>query len=198
MNAPHGRLRVIEPDEADLIRPDLAMAETAAPSRDVEDAVFETVHEPRSAGVDHRAGAELSGGRPSGPVMRHAAPIGLEVRCGKRTGVFSRIEYRSAPEQYSGLFGSVHVYTAAVSAMALIAFWMAGGHALLVRPNAKPLSHPAAVAATPAIETAAVPETRQMPAAAAIEANGEIFRPAPHPARIERAGSILMIRPQGR
>lgn len=96
---------------------------------------------------------------------------------------------------------SLKVALAVCAIAAATAFWMAGGHALVrwsgneqpaskVRPPIASITGRAALAPDPVI-TASIPVKTAKPAVAGYAA------PMPRPARIERAGSILMIRPAG-
>jgi hypothetical protein len=85
--------------------------------------------------------------------------------------------------------------------MAMAVFWMAGGHALVGQPGGgEPLAragatptlmrNPVVLSPDPVV-TSSTSAKQPKPAAQGYSA------PLPRPARIERAGSILMIRPAG-
>ncbi|MDF1608051.1 hypothetical protein PZ897_07685 [Hoeflea sp. YIM 152468] len=99
---------------------------------------------------------------------------------------------------------SLPALTLAVFAVTAAAVWMAGGAASVSPPRASPQVSPASLsaAATVAVtdRAALVPDPMVTASIAArpTEAVQEGFTTAaPRPARIERAGSILMIRPAG-
>ncbi|PWV98088.1 hypothetical protein DFR52_10566 [Hoeflea marina] len=78
--------------------------------------------------------------------------------------------------------------------MALAAFWMAGGHALFI-PQATPAGAAVPVPASPtAMPTASVVDQPAAKPAVAVAEPVQVIRATPRPPRIERAGSILMIR----
>lgn len=181
--------------------PDRSQKLDAAPRRDVEDACFEPISAPRDVFSNRPRVGTASGVFKSritlpeaeGPIPRDFAS-GPAVRS-ERLGVFagSRTAYASA-----GLM-SPRVALAVCAIAAVAAFWMAGGHALVRSSgNEQPvpkINAPVAsitgraVLSPDPVVTASIPVSTAKPAAAGFTA------PMPRPARIERAGSILMIRP---
>jgi hypothetical protein len=91
-----------------------------------------------------------------------------------------------------------------VGAIVLVVFWMAGGHALVLTPTSDLQAltvapPPTSVAIAEPVDVL-VPDpvvTSSVPAEAGPAESGSIIHAKPRPARIERAGSILMIRPEG-
>lgn len=175
----------------------------AAPRRDVEDACFEPVCAPRDVFSNRPRGSAAGGVFKSritqpeadGPIPRDFAsgPTGRS----ERLGVFAGGGTAFAS---SGLM-SPRVALAVCAIAAATAFWMAGGHALVrssgteqpvskISPPVASITGRAALSPDPVV-TASIPVTTAKPAAAGFTA------PMPRPARIERAGSILMIRPAG-
>jgi len=193
----------IEPGAGDLLMPDRSRKLDAAPRRDVEDACFEPVSAPRdvfSTGLRGGAAAGVFKSRIAqpegdGPIPRDFAS-GPTARS-ERLGVFTGSRNAFA----SGRLMSPRVALAVCAIAAAAAFWMAGGHALVrssghEQPVSK-ISAPvasvigrAALSPDPVV-TASIPIKTAEPAAAGFTA------PMPRPVRIERAGSILMIRPAG-
>ena len=94
------------------------------------------------------------------------------------------------------------VFAVMVSALGgVLAFWAAGGHALLqtdsVSQKPSRVSAPLAQMASP---VEALPDpvvTSSVPVNKPNASDAGFTAPLPRPARIERAGSILMIRPAG-
>jgi len=132
-----------------------------------------------------------------GPVPRDFA--GRSSGAGERLGVFAGNPGTSKTSWLMSPLMTLAVMVCAVMAMAV--FWMAGGHALVGQPGAG--EPPARAGAGPSlmrepvvllpdpVVTSSTPANQSKPAAQGYSA------PLPRPARIERAGSILMIRPAG-
>ncbi|MBU2486684.1 MAG: hypothetical protein KKG78_16500 [Alphaproteobacteria bacterium] len=183
--------------------PDRSRKLDAAPRRDVEDACFEPVSAPRDVfSKSPRGGAaggvfksRIAQPEADGPIPRDFVS-GPTARS-ERLGVFAGRRTAFAPD---GLM-SPRVALAVCVIAAAAAFWMAGGHALLRSSgNEQPVSKISApiasisgraVLSPDPVVTASIPVETAKPAAAGFTA------PMPRPARIERAGSILMIRPAG-
>lgn len=211
MGASHRAAHALEPGNCDLLVPARVGRRRQMAVRDVVDADFETVLAPRDvpAARPYRArshGAFRSGltDLPAeGPFPRDFAP---QVTVGKadRLGVFSAAT-SARPKHQSGAHAAGGTFMVLVCVAAATVFWMAGGYSL-TGPGATEASRSAATAAAfvpvrhaisvvpvepDPLTTASVPDPQ-----AAAEAV-EVIRPSPRPARIERAGSILMIRPGG-
>lgn len=177
-----------------------------ARKRDVEDACFETVSMPRDVFASRPAA------RPGGGVFksRMAMPMaddgpvppdfaGRSSGAGERLGVFSG---KPGSEPQNRLMSPLMTLAVVVCAiMAMAAFWMATGPARIGEPRAgnptvkagvaPDLARNAAVQRPDPVATSSIPAKRPEPVAQGYSA------PVPRPARIERAGSILMIRPAG-
>lgn len=193
----------IEPGAGDLLMPDRNRRLDGAPRRDVEDACFEPVSAPRDVFSNKPRGGAAGGVFKSritqpeadGPIPRDFAS-GPTARS-ERLGVFAASRTAVA----SGGLMSPRVALAVCAIAAAAAFWMVGGHALVrssgteqpvskISPPVASITGRAALSPDPVV-TASIPVETARPAAAGFTA------PMPRPARIERAGSILMIRPAG-
>ena len=211
-----GRMsHAIEPKAGDFLMPDRKRKAHALRPRDVEDACFETVDGNRTVSSKRSSDTDpssvfksrLTQSSALGPFPRDFAPVdsiaGQTADRSERLGVFSGGRSSSTTGQ------SRHPVTAPAFVLTLCAataaiFWMAGGHALVQQPVAstQEVTAPAAVVSVPSINdratllpdpvvTSAIPDKKIEPAGAGYTA------PKARPARIERAGSILMIRPSG-
>lgn len=196
----------LRPEAGDLLMPERRTGLNPVRRRDAEDACFETVSAPRDVFAS-RPAARIDGGvfksrmtmptAEDGPIPRDFA--GRSSGAGERLGVFSGNPGTSEASRLMSPLMTLAVVVCAVMAMAV--FWMAGGHALVGQPGAGEPS--ARAGAGPAVMrdrvvlspdpvvTSSTPSTQRKPAAQGYSA------PLPRPARIERAGSILMIRPAG-
>ena len=193
--------KVIEPHAGDLLLPDRGRRFYPARSRDAEDASFETVSAARDVFSERRPGATHAASvfktrivQPDGdgPVPRDFA--GSATSSGGRLDVFAAAAWAPGRSIRKLVFP---VTLCAVTAVSV--FWMAGGHALVAGSQVLPS------AATPAATSLATrasllpPQPSVQPEVnAAIDQSGDgngFAAPTPRPARIERAGSILMIRP---
>jgi hypothetical protein len=203
----------IEPKAGDLLMPERRLKAHRPRMRDVEDARFETLGGNRVKPVHIGSGpnsrpvfkSRLAAFPADGPYPRdfapaeHTGPSGSAV--GERLGVFGG----GAVERHSAHHApAATAFALGVCAIAAAAFWMAGGHALVVTPptelQASVPGVPALAEASASIETGLDPDpviTSSIPSAQATSGASSIVHPKPRPARIERAGSILMIRPDG-
>lgn len=206
----------IEPKASDLLMPERRSRPRQSRVRDIEDASFETVVRGRMKHAASRAGSkprpvfksrltEFPDADPfSGPFPRdfaasEPAPV-LRAEPGERLGVFAGGKPPISATQPSArmAFGLM------VGAVALAVFWMAGGHAMILSPSQD--LQATAVSGSPASAPVAMPDvladpdpviTSSVPAQTGPSESGSIIHAKPRPARIERAGSILMIRPEG-
>lgn len=208
-----GRMNhAIEPTAGDLLLPD--RKRSLLRNGEVEDACFETVDGGRNEYSKRRASAETGGvfksslthsaGR--GPFPRDfaaddSAAGQSEGRSG-RLGVFGRGQSASAAGR-AGQSWATRAFVLALCTVTAAIFWMAGGHALVEQPVAgmQGSTAPAPAVAARSINdrAALLPDpvtTSAIPASKTGSAAG-YTAPMPRPARIERAGSILMIRPSG-
>jgi len=214
-----GRMNhAIEPSAGDLLMPDRKRILHSSRKRDIEDACFETVDGGRNGYSKRRTGSDTAGVFKSrltqspaqGPFPRDFAAVDSDAghssdRSG-RLGVFSRGQYFSA----TGGTRQSTATTAFVLALCTVSaaiFWMTGGHALVQQPvitmqSATAPARPAPVVGARSIydKAALLPDpvtTSAIPADKSGSARAGYTAPIPRPARIERAGSILMIRPSG-
>lgn len=203
----------IEPGTGDLLMPDrVRKPRTAARTRDIEDACFESVIAPRdvfsmrSRGVD--AGgvfkSRLTYPQADGPIPSdfahndHASRQSMAQR--GRLGVFAgRQTIFAAGGLRSSMAASALVL--AVCAVAAVSFWIVRSDALVVQPAVRLQATSISSPVVPIIDQATLSPDPVMTSSIPVKktrASEEGFRsPAPRPARIERAGSILMIRPGG-
>jgi len=205
MGVSNRAVHAIEPRAGDLLTPDRNRKLHDARIRDVEDACFESVSAPRDVfSTRPRTGADngvfksrITHPQAGGPIPRDF--VGKTTAQGERLGVFAG---RQSAGSTGGLRSPVSVFALGVSAVVAIAvFWMAGGHALVMKSengeqalqgNAPLVSITDRAILTPdPVVTSSIPVKK-----AQATANG-FSAPLPRPARIERAGSILMIRPAG-
>jgi len=194
----------IDPGAGDLMIPRRTRKQHPNRVRDVEDACFEAVSMPRDV-FSTRSRAGTAGSifktriiqpQADGPVPRDF--VAKAMAQGERLDVFAAGNGASAAR---GMISAKMAFAVVVSALAaVLAFWAAGGHALAPSVGERPSSpvraplaqvtNPAAVLPDPVV-TSSIPVENAKPSA-----NG-FTAPLPRPARIERAGSILMIRPAG-
>lgn len=206
--------RTIEPGNGDLLVPEQGRRLRASRTRDVEDACFETVGRSRDGfSVKSSTGengsvfkSRLTGSPEHGPFPPDFAHFDDVPRQAtdrnRRLGVFGgKATVFAAGESRLSVVVPAIVLT--VCGFAATVFWMAGSHAPEPQPQARvqvsssvpaaaalQVSVPAPLAADPVV-TSSIPVTETGRAKAGFTA------PTPRPARIERAGSILMIRPAG-
>lgn len=206
----------IDPKGSDLLMPERRLRPRQPRMRDIEDANVETV----AGGRKQHAGARM-GSKPrpvfksrltefpdadpfAGPFPRDFATSGpapaTRAEPGERLGVFAGGKPVMSASQPSARTAFVMM----VGAVTLAVFWMAGGHALVLTPSpdlqASTGTPPATSAAVAEPVDLAVPDpvvTSSVPTKAGSADSGSIIHAKPRPARIERAGSILMIRPEG-
>lgn len=202
---------VVEPRAGDLLMPERNRRVRAARIRDVEDACFETLgvsgdrFGKRAAAVEAKRvfQSRLVLAPTDGPFPRDFAATDdappMVMGPGDRLGVF-RAGAAGAPGQSR----SGPIFAMLVSVAAAAAFWMAGGSALVLNPVPEPAVTakiaPPAAAAEAGDQAAVAPDpvlTSSIPVQPSSPAKIKVLQPAPRPARIERAGSILMIRPGG-
>ncbi|SOE16647.1 hypothetical protein SAMN05877838_1526 [Hoeflea halophila] len=205
MGVSHRAAHAIEPGTADLLMPERTRQPRIKRVRDVEDASFEAISAPRDLFLT-RSNTARSGNvfksrlvqpEADGPVPRDFAVRTMSQ--GERLDVFS---HAKATVRVGRTISQGMLLAFLISAMAAgIAFWLAGGHALIaeagnlkqghrISTTAQVVGTPAAVLPDPVVTSAVPLET---PPASA----GGYTAALPRPARIERAGSILMIRPAG-
>jgi len=205
MGVSHRAAHAIEPATADLLMPERTRQPRAKRARDVEDASFEAVSVPRDVFSTRANAAETSNVFKSrivqpeadGPVPRDFAAKTMAQ--GERLDVFGHA--KSPLRSRRSKSGRLLLAFAVSAVAAVIAFWLAGGHALVEETGSQQpsprISAPVAAMETPdagpadPVVTSTVP--RETPPASA----SSYTAPLPRPARIERAGSILMIRPAG-
>lgn len=230
----------IEPKNSDLLIPDHRAGRGPARSRDIEDASFEILGSARDTAFTAHAQphtrphsrqvfkSRLTQSEPGGPFPRDfaspdPAPIIMRPEPGERLGVFGSGPSR-ASSAAAGLPSAGAAFALTVCAIAAAAFWMAGGHSLVIAPSGQlqasgqtpgsiaPVHGQAetgqsvtSVAAAPSddalmtpdpIVTASTPADTPLAASSSSASSGSFVDLKPRPARIERAGSILMIRPQ--
>ncbi|MCY0092484.1 hypothetical protein [Hoeflea ulvae] len=201
----------IEPKASDFLMPDRKRRAPRPRVRDVEDACFEAVDNGRTpagpAAAAARSGvfkSRVTESLEPGPFPRDFAqvdPVDAQAADrGERLGVFRAGQSGSESGRSPGMAASGLTLCAVAAAMV----WMAGGTAPVEQPAAvvQSASAPGLALQAPSITgraallpdpvvTSAIGETDAAPAKAGYTA------PTPRPARIERAGSILMIRPSG-
>jgi hypothetical protein len=196
----------LRPEAGDLLMPERRPGLNPVRRRDAEDACFETVSAPRDVFAS-RPAARVDGGvfksrmtipvAEDGPVPRDFA--GRSSGAGERLGVFAGNPGAGKATRLMSPLMTLAVVVCAIMAMAV--FWMAGGHALVGQPGGgEPLAragatptlmrNPVVLSPDPVV-TSSTSAKQPKPAAQGYSA------PLPRPARIERAGSILMIRPAG-
>ncbi len=195
----------IEPATGDLLMPQKNRKLNVARMRDVEDACFEAVSAPRDVfSTRPRPGAasgvfksRIAHPEADGPIPRDFADKTMAQS--ERLGVFSGSRHAFAA---SGLMSPMAVAAlSACAAAALAFFWMAGGHTLVSssgsqHPNARASTSAASITARTVLSPDPV-VTSSIPVKKAPGSGASFTAPMPRPARIERAGSILMIRPAG-
>ncbi|WP_394691707.1 hypothetical protein [Hoeflea sp.] len=207
----------IDPKASDLLMPERWMRSRQPRMRDIEDASFETVARGRMQRAGTRKGpqprpvfqsrlTDFPNADPFvGPFPRDFAtsqPTSVpRVEPGERLGVFAGGKSAMSSSQPS----AATAFAMMVGAIVLAVFWMAGGHALVLTASSDLQALTAAPPPTSVadVETAdvLVPDpvvTSSVLAEAGPTDSGSIIHAKPRPARIERAGSILMIRPEGR
>lgn len=206
----------IDPKGSDLLMPERRLRPRKPRARDIEDASFETVAGGRKPHSGSRMGSKP---RPvfksrlkefpdadtfAGPFPRDFATSGSarapRAEPGERLGVFAG----GSPAVSAGQPSARTAFAMMVGAVALAVFWMAGGHALVLAPSkdlqASNVTPPPASFAVSEPVDSIVPDpvvTSSVPGEAGKSDSGSIIHAKPRPARIERAGSILMIRPEG-
>ncbi|WP_139112562.1 hypothetical protein [Hoeflea olei] len=203
----------IEPANADLLIPDRPGSGAADRKRDIEDARFEPVAPAgtggRSFSADGAGGFKAGFARrtraapPDADLSLHAPDAGPGTIRGERLGGFAAMppaRSASGPKALRGL---------ALAALGLCAFAAAAVWATAGPDGRAPVEASRAIAgasgppqvsteqassmpqvSSDPLTTASLPHVDRKPSAPGFSA------PLPRPARIERAGSILMIRPQ--
>ncbi len=196
----------IDPANSDLLMPERNRSRRlqASHTRDVEDACFEAVSTPRDV-FSRRFGSSSTSSvfktritHPDldGPVPRDfAAKTPMQ---GERLDVFAGHNSPSA----AGRSNSAGMMAAlAVSGVAaVLAFWAAGGGAVMDQSASTQQEALVSEPATPVSTVAISPDpvvTSSIPTETIQHSEAGFTAPLPRPARIERAGSILMIRPAG-
>lgn len=197
-------IHAIDPATGDLMMPERNRKQHPSRTRDVEDACFEAVSAPRDVfSTRSRAGnsgsffkTRITQPQADGPVPRDF--VAKTMAQGERLDVFAA---RNSASAARGMMSAKMAFAVLVSALAaILAFWAAGGHALSpsgdeqqssrVRAPLAQITSPATVLPDPVV-TSSIPMETPKHSATGFTA------PLPRPARIERAGSILMIRPAG-
>ncbi|MBC7283736.1 hypothetical protein [Hoeflea sp.] len=215
MGASSREAHAIEPASGDLLMPDRIRRPRALRPRDVEDACFETIGAPGGSLSDRPSADETSGVFKSRLTRSpEHGPFPSDFACSDRIsrqdagrngrlGVFGG---EGTPLSSRGSRPSL-----AASALVLVmcgiaaaAFWISGDLAPASPSEARaqaPISAtPAASAASNSVQAPPTPDPEVPSSVAdgkAASAKSSYTTPAPRPARIERAGSILMIRPGG-
>ncbi|MEQ8308974.1 MAG: hypothetical protein RIA09_20780 [Hoeflea sp.] len=203
--------KAFEPGAGDLLMPERRLQRRQPRMRDIEDASFEIVGGRAAAHPDARIRSKprgvfksrLDAHPDAGPFPRDFAvdePFAVSREAaGERLGVFAG----TAPFPVERRQGTARLgFGVMVGAAALAVFWMAGGHALLLAPDTEirvSATVSSSPVSTPSPLSVAEPDpvtTASVPSKADESANGSIIHAKPRPARIERAGSILMIRPR--
>ncbi len=192
---------------AELLMPDAVprARRTSARPRDVTDAEFEVIAAKPAAGSEPNAATTQPDRGPGWgpPNVTSQCPTDRVISEGGRLTLFSR---RTGPGSGGSAMPVARpVFVTGVALLALASFWMAGGHTVFTGPTGLPAPTlpAAAVRASDGPPEAAVPIGTALeiqpraPQTTALTPVVEIIRAAPRPARIERAGSILMIRPDG-
>lgn len=201
----------IEPAAGDLLMPERIRRPRNARSRDVEDASFETLGNPHDlfAGRDAQPHgvfkSQIVPPPAEGPVPRAYSPSDQAVwpvsETSGRLGVFGS-RGGSAAHMY-GFAIAVPMVVMMLGAMAVVEL-LIGSEMPAPRSASIPQS-PAAIVVSSDVadvgtDIAADPDpvvTSSIPETDAQSDGPGYATPAPRPARIERAGSILMIRPSG-
>lgn len=194
MSRSRDQMRMIDPGLDDVLRPEPANdgAARAGHGRDVEDAEFETVPAAPADRWPLPAATTMSAAMPK-PAFEP-----MPGRESGRLGIFAGNVPAGGVEDLPRFGLAAAGYCTGVVAVALVVFWMAGGHGLFVGPKvASPVTaQSVATVSTPMAK--AVPRQQVIePDLAARPDTVEVIRAAPRPPRIERAGSILMIRGGG-
>lgn len=175
--------------------------------RDVEDAEFEVISQPGDVFNSRSTDA------PSGSVFKSrlmettAGPVPPDFPFRGDATVADRPAFFERRATAGGLPLSAPAFAGFIAVAVLFVFWMAGGHALVFGSNKQPDD---ALRAT-ALPGRGLPQAQSLPRSSgndaqqtvshektgSVTANVEILRPQPQAARIERAGSIFMIRSSG-
>ncbi|MDZ7600936.1 MAG: hypothetical protein U1A06_06140 [Hoeflea sp.] len=205
----------IEPANGDLLTPGRTARPRVSRPRDVEDACFETIGGPRDSFSRKPEAAQtgsvfksrLEGSPGHGPFpCDYAKPEGPFPQTGDRAG---RLDIFGADGAGLASGGSRLVMAACAvvlvaSGLAAAALWSASAPAPAPQVDARaraPIFAPPAAKALPmpveAPLSADSVTTSSIPAATTGTGKGGYTTPSPRPARIEKAGSILMIRPGG-
>lgn len=205
MGVSHRAAHAIEPGTADLLMPERARQPRVKRARDVEDASFEAVSAPRDVFSTRSSTVETGNvfksriAQPGadGPVPRDFAAKTMAQ--GERLDVFGHAK-ASVRSRRSISRGTV--LALAISAVAAVtAFWLASGHALVettdTQQQSSRISAPIVAMETPAVVVPDPVVTSSVPEKTTGVSVDGYTAPLPRPARIERAGSILMIRPAG-
>ena len=202
--------QVIEPGNGDLLMPDRRRVERPARAGDVEDACFETVSPPSGEFPAHSFAAVNEGD--SGVRSARAAaqapfpagfsnPAPIPEQAGGWNGRLDVFSARPAAPVAGGsrFAATASVLVAGLCGLAAAMVWLSASPAPQPEARAPAAIFRAPVASAPmAPRPAAVPDpvtTSSVPAKLSDPAKSGFSAPLPKPARIERAGSILMIRP---
>ena len=199
----------IEPGAGDLMIPQRNRRQHASRTRDVEDACFEAVSAPRdvfSAGSRGASSGSVFKTRIVHPEADGPVPRDFAVKAktqGERLDVFAARKRTSAAR---GMISARMALAVVISALAaFLAFWAAGGQALAPSNGEQPPPRVSALPAqseqpkSPAVVLVSPDPvvTSSIPVLAPKRAASGFTAPLPRPAQIERAGSILMVRPAG-
>jgi len=202
----------IEPGTGDLLMPDRGRNPRAARTRDIEDACFESVIAPRDVFSMRSRGSDAGSvfksrfthPQADGPIPSDFAHTGHAFRQSMaqsgRLGVFAgrKTIFAAGGSRTST---ATSVFVLAVCAVVAVSFWMVRGDALVVQPAVRLQATSASSPVIPIIDQATMSPDPVMTSSIPVKKTGAskegFSSPAPRPARIERAGSILMIRPGG-
>lgn len=194
----------IDPATGDLMIPERNRNQHPIRARDVEDACFEAVSAPRDVfSTRSRAGnsgsvfkTRITQPQADGPVPRDFAV--KTVAQGERLDVFAGQKNQTSADRSISAGMMVALVVSALAA--ILAFWAAGGHALAPsggEQQSSRVSAPLAQITSPAVVPPDPVVTSSIPVENPKRSASGFSAPMPRPARIERAGSILMIRPAG-
>lgn len=202
----------IEPGTGDLLMPDRVRNPRADRTRDIEDACFESVIAPRDVFSMRSCGSDAGGvfksriahPQADGPIpsdfVRTDHAFRQTMAQSGRLGVFAgRKTIFAAGGPRSSMAAPALVL--AVFAVVAVSFWMVRVDALVVQPAVRLQATSTSSPLIPIIDQATLSPDPVMTSSVPVKKPGAskegFSSPAPRPARIERAGSILMIRPGG-
>lgn len=191
--------------DAELLAPDKGRRMAPDVRAFVEDAEFEVIQAAADSDVLDLISATPRVDIDPDPVSRMRGRAPTPPNGPERLGLFTAAGERMRPEaaRQSSLLMPLCAGTAL---FALAVCWMAGGYAFFTAPTTDPVAT-ASIPSRPVVRPAPVPEPAPIKAAApevphaapTVTVSGSagsitVIEPATRPARVERAGSILMIR----